>query len=387
MAEQVNKKINIYINGEQAGRSVRELKNEKKKLNRELEDMERNTEEYIRAAKKISNLNGALAKHRTQVRGIGQGMDQAKGSMGKFNKFGMKVASKAGAIGAIIGGVVAAGRSMSGWIKTNQDMQKSLSVLGSITGATTKDLKFYEKEAKKIGRTTTTSGVQTVEAFKLIGSAKPELLKNRDALVAVTNEAVKLAEAAQIDLPIAAKALTGALNQMGEGSGEANRFINALAAGSKEGAGDIEYLNASIEKSGAIADNANLSFEELVAGIETIAPKITEPTTAGLQFRNVILELSKGADEYNPKIVGMSKALENLSKDGYADTTKAAAKFGKINVVAATTLIQQRDRFDELTTAVTGTNTAYEQAQQNVENLDGAKKSLASAWELSLIHI
>lgn len=377
----VNKKINIYINDQQAGNTINELKKKKRQLNAEIERLPRNTQAYIVKVKQLKAVNADIDAHKAKIRGLGRGIKQADTEMKGMRKTALNISKKAGAIGAVVTAVVSAGRGFKAWVNANKEVEKSLSSLQSITGATTKDLKFYKKEALEIGRTTTLSGKQAIEGFKLIGSAAPELLKNRDALVDVTKKAAVLAEAAEIDLPTAAKATATALNQLGYEAFQTNRIINAVAAGSKEGAGDINYLNAALEKSGAVAADAKLDIEAIVGSIETIAPKISEPTTAGLQFKNMLLELAKGKDEYNPKVVGLNQALENLAKDGYGDTAKAADKFGKQNVVAATTLINQREKVEQLTNAVTGTSTAYEQAEINTRNLDGANKALASAWE------
>ena len=50
----------------------------------------------------------------------------------------------------------------------------------------------------------------------LIGSKKPELLKDKEALNAVTIEAMRLAAAAKIDLKDAVTATTVSLNMYGE---------------------------------------------------------------------------------------------------------------------------------------------------------------------------
>ncbi|MEG0796686.1 MAG: hypothetical protein RR397_09325 [Odoribacter sp.] len=51
-------------------------------------------------------------------------------------------------------------------------------------------------------------------------------------MASVTKNAIVLAEAAGIEVPDAAKALTGALNQMGVGANKAEEYINILAAAS-----------------------------------------------------------------------------------------------------------------------------------------------------------
>ena len=108
----------------------------------------------------------------------------------------------------------------------------AISQLSAITGATGKDLEFFREQSMLIGKTTTLSASQAATAFQLIASAKPDLLDSRDALAAVTKEAVTLAEAASIDLTQAAEVVGVALNQFGAEADQANRFLNVLAAGS-----------------------------------------------------------------------------------------------------------------------------------------------------------
>jgi hypothetical protein len=51
-----------------------------------------------------------------------------------------------------------------------------------------------------------------------------------------------LARAAGIEVTDAAKGITTVMNQMGVSASEATGIINSLAAGSKNGAGDVAYL-------------------------------------------------------------------------------------------------------------------------------------------------
>jgi TP901 family phage tail tape measure protein len=381
MAETVKRKINIFFNDKELGRSIRGTKTEYNKLKREILGMTEGTEEYIRTAKRISTLDARLRTHRKNISGIGAGMNQANKQMGGFRKTAMKLGSKAGAIGMVAGAVVGATRSFGGWIKTNKEMQFELSKLQSLTNASSKDLIFYKKSAREAGQQTTASGIDIVKAYALIGSAKPELLKSKEALTEITRDVITLAEASTEEVPAAATALTTALNQMSASADESKRFINALAAGSLEGAGNIPYLTQAMEKSASVGKDLGLEIEDMVASIETIAPKVSEASTAGLQLKGVFLEMASGPDKFNPQVVGMTKALDNLAKEGFDAAGKARAKFGKQNVVAVTTLIKQRERFNELKDAVTGTNTAFNQAEINTRNLDGATKSMGSAWE------
>jgi len=314
--------------------------------------------------------NSQLKRDSKKTQGIMSGLGKSISSLGIFAGVGI---AAAGAIKHII--------------KVNTTFEKSVSVLSSITGAVGDDLDFYKKKAIEMGSSTTQSATQVVDAFKLIGSQRPSLLKDKEALAQITSEAITLSEAAQIDVPAAAKALTTSLNQMGASSEKSTEYINILAAASKEGAGDIPYLNAAIEKSGKIAADSNLGFAELVEGIELLAPAISEPSSAGLHFKNVLLQLQKAGLGYTTGIFDLKEALQsaNTELDAIADPAERAKKemdlFGKISLTSGKILLENADNFGTFADKITGTNTAFEQAKTNTDNLDGAVKSFHSAVE------
>lgn len=306
---------------------------------------------------------------------------RAKGEIGNFEK---GITSMAGKIGPALSGFAAfAGISVAigDAVRTSMEFEKSLSSLKSLTGVTTQELSYFKDEAIRLGSTTTQTASQVVDAFKLMGSQIPSLLQNKEALVQVTESAIVLAEAAEIDVPEAAKALAGSLNQMGASSSHAAEYINILAAASQQGSADIPYLNKAIENAGGAASSVGVQFNELVAAIEAIAPKITDAGSAGTNLRNIFLTLESSADKnLRPSVVGLSQAVENLAAK-HMNATEMTKMFGKESVTAALALVSEKDKFVELTGAITDTNTAFEQQRINNDNLGGAVKGLQSAWE------
>ena len=265
--------------------------------------------------------------------------------------------------------------------KKSMEFEKSLSGLRSLTGLGDKDMEYFKKAAIDLGSTSTQTASQVVEAYKLIGSQQPELLKNREALNEVTKQAIILAEAAGMDVPSAAKALSGSINQMGESANVAGEYINILAAASQAGSADIQYLSKAIEKSGGAANSVGVKYNELVAAIETIAPKITEASEAGTNLRNIFLILEGSSDNnLRPSVVGLSKALDNLASKNL-DATQMTKMFGRENVTAALALVNAKDQYKGYVDAITGTNTALEQQRINNANLEGSLNAVSSAWE------
>lgn len=323
----------------------------------------------------------AIVRLLLNISDFDKNIKKAKGEIGTFEK---GITAMAGKIGSVLSGFAAfAGISVAigDAVKASMEFEKSLSSLRSLTGVTAQELTFFKDEAIRLGSSTTQTASQVVDAFKLIGSQMPELLKNKEALSSVTESAIVLAEAAEIDVPDAAKALTGALNQMGASSSQASEYINILAAASQQGSADIPYLNRAIENAGGAASSVGIQFNELVAAIEAIAPKITDAGSAGTNLRNIFLTLESSTEmNLRPSVVGLSNALDNLSAK-QLDATELTKMFGKESVTAALALVSEKDKFIELASGITDTNTALEQQRINNDNLAGSVAALQSTWE------
>lgn len=308
-------------------------------------------------------------------------LKKAQGSVSSFATTTKGMFSGLAKAGGYVAAFVGISTSIHSAVTANMEFEKSLSSLRALTGVTAEELNYFRAEAIRMAMDSTQSATQMVEAYKLIGSQMPELLKNKTALTATAEAAVTLAEAAELDVPTAAKALTGSLNQMGQSSAHAAEYINILAAASQQGSADIPYLNKAVENAGGTASSVGIKFNELVAAIEAIAPRITDAASAGTNLRNIFLTLESSSDQkLRPSVVGLSRALDNLAAKNM-DATQLTKMFGKESVTAAIAILQERDAFEQLRTGITGTNTAYEQASINNDNLAGSVGKLQSAWE------
>ena len=308
-------------------------------------------------------------------------LKKAQGSVSSFATTTKGMFSGLAKAGGYVAAFVGISTSVHSAVTANMEFEKSLSSLRALTGVTAEELNYFRAEAIRMAMDSTQSATQMVEAYKLIGSQMPELLKNKTALTATAEAAVTLAEAAELDVPTAAKALTGSLNQMGQSSAHAAEYINILAAASQQGSADIPYLNKAVENAGGTASSVGIKFNELVAAIEAIAPRITDAASAGTNLRNIFLTLESSSDQkLRPSVVGLSRALDNLAAKNM-DATQLTKMFGKESVTAAIAILQERDAFEQLRTGITGTNTAYEQASINTDNLAGSVGKLQSAWE------
>jgi TP901 family phage tail tape measure protein len=361
--------------------SWRDLEKAQKSVVSEMKRMERGTEAYAAKEKNLALITNEL----NRTRGVMKQNEGLWSRMGNgFNKyFAMATAAVASLTGIAFGFKKAA--------QASNDFEERVDNLSSLTGLAGKELQWLEQRAKDLSTATLAGGVKVkqgaqeiVDAFTKTGSARPELLANKKALSEVTEESIILANAAKTELQPAIESLTMMLNQFNAPASDSRRIINALAAGSKAGAGEIPYLTQAVEKSGTVASDAGLSYETLIATIETLAPRISQPEIAGRTLKGVLLDLQTGADNTNPAIVGMATALENLGKKNLS-VTELTKMFGVENVTTAKILINNVGELKKYEAAVTGTNVAIEQATINSGN-NNAKLAQARN-ELNLVTI
>jgi TP901 family phage tail tape measure protein len=291
-------------------------------------------------------------------------------------------------------------------VKTNAEFEQSLSDLSAITGATGKDLEFFRESA--IAQTlsvegSTASARDMLEAYKLIGSAKPELLENSEALDEVAKKSLLLADASGLELPDAVTRLTDAMNQFGAGSDQAGKFVDVLASGAKYGSAEIPQITEALLEFGAVAKSSNVSIQESTALIEALAEKGIKGSEAGTKLRNVLVSLSasKGlskeaqesferlgidTDVLSNKTLTLDERLRELSK-AKDDDVALLKIFGKENIVAAKTVLMQTGRIKELTEAVDENGVAQEQASIRTDTLAGEWKKLGNAWDSEMLKI
>lgn len=338
----------------------------------------------VRMKADVSGYDANIAKARRQLENfkkdnlsLGGVLKQTQGAL-------LATAARFASVTAAVG---ALGSAFMDNIATARKFEVSMSQLSSLTGMVGADLAKLKEYAIELGSSTTLSASQVADAFKMIGSQQPQLLASGEALKSVTKNAITLAEAAGIDLATAAQTLSTSINQMGGDSGNAERYINVLAAASQKGAGDIAWLGEAITKSGTTAKAVGTDYEELVANLEQLAKAGFDASTAGTALRSIIMNLEKQANnDFKPSVVGLTQAFENLGNAnlsivGYQEIA------GKMFASQAKALADAAGEARDMTSAITGTNTAEEQAKTNTDNLEGSIKALSSAWEGFNLHL
>lgn len=356
--------------------------------------------------KRLKEINAQLDKNNATIDASSDKMKKQKLNVGNYGSAleGLKVKFSsligiASQFGLALGGVAI----VKGAIDTVRVYEDAIADLSAITGATGKDLDFFKNKSIELGVNVKGGASAVVEAYKLIASAKPELLENADALNSVTEAAILLSKASGMELPDAATALTDAMNQFGAGADQAGKFVDVLAAGAKFGSAEIPQITEALLKFGAVAKTTNVNIQESTGLIEALAEKGLKGAEAGTALRNVMLKLSApdalpkeaqdrmkalgiNFDALKDKSKPFSERLEAL-KPLLTDNAALIKVFGTENAVAATTLLTSTDRIKELTASVDENGVALEQQNAKSKTLSEAFNRLKETWNGFILNL
>jgi len=245
------------------------------------------------------------------------------------------------------------------------DFEQSMADLSAITGSVGDELEDLKQTAREVGKASGLGASESANAFAVLAG---QIDVPIESLKVLQRETITLAQAGALPLEDAANAVAGTINQFGMEASEASRVVNVLAAGSRAGGAEVVDLSESFKVAGAAANAAGVSIEETAGALEVLAQNNTKGAEAGTAMRNMLVAMQTrlGIDISQTGFVGGLKIIqEELDKmqSPVERTTFLAKAFGRENMVAAQFLLSNADAVEEMTTAVTDTNSAMEQAE------------------------
>ena len=379
LAKETEKKITLY---QQESKRLNEMRKEYKDL--ALQEQQ-NTATARALLKEITALDGKLKQVDATVGQHQRNVGNYDGAISKLKGGLSGVTNMLSQFGLAFGGVALAGKG----IKTIADFETSVADLSAVTGQSGKDLDFLANKSIEFSKRFGGSASSIVEAFKLAGSARPELLKNGQALSDLTEKAILLSKASGDDVPTSIKNLTGTLNAFELPAGQAGKVMDILANASQLGAQEIPYLTEAFTKFGGIAKSQGVSIAESAGAIELLGLKMPDAATAGTALRNVMIKLmapdALGKDaqerlknlgintaELSDKNKSLAERLQVL-KPLLTDSGALVKVFGAENALGAQILISQTEELKKFTAGLDANGTTQEQA-------DIKSKTLTEAW-------
>lgn len=258
--------------------------------------------------------------------------------------------------------------------------------LSAVAGVAGDGLEQIEGFARQSAKAFGTDAAVAVEGYKLLLSQlTPELGKYPEALSAMGDCIQTTSKLMRGDGVAAAQVLTTAMNQYGvsmedpiAASREMARMMNVMAAAGQAGSAELPAISAALQQCGMAAKAANVSFEETNAAIQVLDKAGKKASEGGVALRNVLGQLSKGRfvekqareelEKAGIDVVALGDNSNTLKerlemlKPMLNDSALLSKFFGVENANAARALIQGTESLQGFTDAVTGTNSATEQA-------------------------
>ena len=398
MAAQLSTKLTL--DGSQHNDAIRNATKEVSKYKREVDSANKQINNMKKELNGVtSGINSMFNSIKTgNFSGMYEGAASATGALKNLipmmgatatgaTAMGASITAALGPIGLAVAAIAAMGAVTVKAASSYEKYNTALLDLSALTGVTGDELDAVGDIATGMSVKFGTSAEDIINSMKNIGSQAPQLLSDMNSLSAVTESAMVLSKASGMIVEDTSKAITTIMNQMDVDASKTSEIINSMAAGSKYGAADVQYLTTAFEKCGTQAKGAGMSFQQVIAAVETIAPKFKSADDAGQKLNGVLRNLQTQAnDKFNPAIVGINAALENLSNANLSLAEKQKL-VGAEGLTVLEVMTSNRQAFEDMTNKVTGTNVAYDQMNIKSNTLKATFDKLTQTINVLFIEI
>jgi phage tail tape measure protein, TP901 family len=293
-----------------------------------------------------------------------------------------------GSLTGLTGGFAALGAAAIGAcayiLKGFDDLKSEMNNFQAVTDVSDEEMKAFEQSARDLSNSTGVAEKSIIALQTSLVGINPQLSTNREALLKSTEAAILLGKAGRISSEEASTALSSILAQYNLAGTESVNVANAIAAGSKAGAIEIEGLGEVLQKAGTTMHSAGLDYAQSVALVEAVGDKwLNKESELGTHLQSTFSKLQsvkKGWEQFNPAIVGTTQALENMSRAQlkYSDLVELV---GLQNAPLLQQLIDARGKYAELQKEVTGTTAAQDMAAKQTDTLSNSWEHVKTTWD------
>lgn len=269
-------------------------------------------------------------------------------------------------------------------IKASSDVEESMLSIEKSFNATGKEMETLTNIAKKMSSSTVYSINEVADSMNYLKSAGYSVTQMEQSLVTLTN----LATASETELKQATADVVKVLSQFNLDSSETNKVANVMSATISKTSLTLDELTTALsivgrtsssmgysieETSAAIAllSNAGFNAEKSGSYLKSILTQLQSPTT---EMTKILNDLGLSVDSINPKTHSLTEILETFAEAGIT-STQATSMFGSEIESAFMSLVSKgSDSLEDMTTSLTDTNSAEEEAEKRLGTLSNQLK-------------
>ena len=286
----------------------------------------------------------------------------------------------AGAAAVGIGNSIkGAGEFFLGSIKHAEEFNKALDTIKKNTNFSTEEYEYLEAAAADVADELNITATEALNLFHSMATLLPGLQKNAQAMVEVGKQSQILAQLTGIDLPEAQKVLAWSMSQFDLAVEDAADVVLMLAKAQKISTVDAKYFGEVIKIAGSYATKAGVDYDEFLSIVATIAPSFNDAGEAGKHLANVFNKLAEGPAKFNPEIVSMRTALDNLAKANLS-AAQMADLVGEANVEMLKTMIDNRFAYSDTVDSINDLTSAEEQLKNQNASVGDSIQALKTSW-------
>ena len=336
------------------------------------------TESIKKAQAEFDKLDKKVQKADDAVRDFTKNV----GNYPKLNAFAGGLKNLVGAFG-LVGGVAAIASVVKGAVGIVREYEKEIVNLAAVAGKSRKEIKPLEDQIRNVAKTSINGATDVAKlASELIklGSTETEaaaLLKPIDDL------SVALRTTAED----AAGLVKGLLNAYGEGSDQAARYTDVLAAAANKTSLDFNGLRDSLSYLAPVAKSLNLSLEETTSIIGILADNNIKAESAGRLMATSFTRLATNGMTLNQALDQVNKK-QSEGADQLEILALAGKLFGAESAKLALILANNRDKMAGLNEEFKNSRGSLEElTNKQLQSLDARLKQVDSSWEDFILSI
>ena len=285
------------------------------------------------AQKAGKNLKINLGTNARSIEALSQPLGRITGKADEFTKSMEAANARVLAFGASVGVLSAITRGFRELVKTTIEVEKSLANINTILNVSAANLDKFKKQIFDVAR-------NTEQTFETVAQAALELSRQGLKAEEVTrrlNDAMILARLSGLGAGEAVSGLTAAINSFNSEGLTSAEVLNKIAAAAVKAAVSEKDLIEGIKRSGAVAIEAGVTFDELVGVISALQQQTARGGSVignslktiftrlqSLEKLKVMQELGTEITDASGAVLPATKLIENLGKaiQGLPDTRK-----------------------------------------------------------------
>ncbi len=286
--EALSKKVDVVINGQMAGASIRDLQDASRKLWNEIRKLSPETQEFVEKSKRLQEVEGRLKSLR----------DQAKGTSGFWSR--MKDEMKAFGVMALgFLGFQALVGQIQNVIQRNVQLSDSMADVMKTTGMTKSEVESLNRELGKLNTRTSRQ-----ELLALATDAGKLGITGKENVMGFVRAADKINVALGEDLGEGAVRNIGKLNDLfkvreaygyEQGMLKIGSAINSLGQSSTA---SESYLVEFTKRLGGVATQTNISIENILGLGATLDSLGQQAETSSTAVGQLLVDMFKSPSDY-----------------------------------------------------------------------------------------